>query len=443
MKRYTVYTVCLLLLAVACQPKHTNKTKPTEVQSFARTFKKYPPETHFMGSVEIADQTRVRFTKHQGFEQLTRGVPIGNSSTFKIGSVSKIFTAVLLLKAYEKKMLTLETPLTAFFPENRHWKNIQVKMLLQHQSGIHNFTADSSFFSYRETAQTQQMLLGKISNFPLDFTPGHSTEYSNSNYFLLALILEKLYQQPYAALIKSEIITPLKLRHTFEGTTITAAAQPNSYTYTSHWTLFPPTHLSIPLGSGSLCSNPSDLNRFLSALFEGKLLQQNTLALMLSARQQFGLGIKEYVFNDQKAWGHMGSIDGFKTAALYFPKQKIALSVCSNGTANNFDQFLQELTSEFFNRPQLQISQQQLLQYTGRYQDPTDPKHQPEFSAKNGILYLHLSDFKDPLRYKGAHEFVLDQIHANPIHFVFDTKNNQLTFKQGTFQCTMKKQEQG
>lgn len=175
-----------------------------------------------------------------------------------------------------------------------------------------------------------------ITNAGIDFEPDSKAEYSNSNYVLLSYLLSKVYRIPYSKLLDTKIIKPLKLKNTFFGDKINLKNNETySYRFSKSWTLEPETDMSVPLGAGAVVSTPSELIIFIEALFNNELISLSSLESMKTIKDKYGMGLFQFPFNDKKGFGHTGGIDGFSSILVYFPEDKVAYALTSNGSNFN------------------------------------------------------------------------------------------------------------
>lgn len=289
----------------------------------------------FMGSVAILDNDNVIYTNSTGFrDEKTQQRP-NNKTTYGIGSISKFFTSTLIFKAIEEKKLTLSTKLNEYFPSIKNSDKITIGNLLNHRSGIHNFTNDKDFLDWNTQKKSEAEMLRIITNGGSDFEPDSKADYSNSNYILLSYILEKIYNQSYSNILSEKIIKKLGLRNTYFGNNINETNESYSYKFDKSWIKQTQTDSSIPLGAGAIFSTPTDLTKFASALFNGKIISKQSLKSMIVMKDNFGYGIFEMPFKEKIGYGHRGGIDGFNSVLTYFPKEKISVAIISNG--NNYD----------------------------------------------------------------------------------------------------------
>lgn len=292
----------------------------------------------FTGSVSVSKDGKTIYSRGLGFADAATNKKIDTNTKFRIGSITKTFTATLVFKAVEEKKLNLTDKLSAYFPTVPNASKITISNLLNHRTGIHNFTDDAEYMTYMTDAKTQEEMVAIIAKSPSDFEPDSKAEYSNSNYVLLSYILEKAYKKPYKEILDQKIIKPLGLKNTqFGGKINVANNEANSYKSSETKEKESETDMSIPMGAGGIISTPNDLSRFIEALFSGKIISMASVNQMKTIKDNYGMGLFEYPFNDKKGYGHSGGIDGFTSLLSYFPEDKVTFALTSNsgGLKNN------------------------------------------------------------------------------------------------------------
>lgn len=306
-----------------------------------------------MGTLSIKSGNKEPLSYYAGLSNVETGQPITKESTFRIGSISKMFTAVMILQLLDEEKLSLSNSLHLYFPEFPKATEITIEHLLRHRSGIHNFTNDPEYLDYLSKAQTRDEMLAHITAKGFDFNPGEKAEYSNSNYILLGYIIEQLTSSTYAQQLKERIIEPLKLNQTKAG--FPGPADKNevlSYEFGGNrWENATSTDLSIPHGAGMVISTTKDLNTFISGLFQGKLLKAETLAKMTTVVDGFGMGVFPIPFGDRLAFGHNGGIDGFSSTLAYFPEDSTSFALCLNGVRFPMNDIAIGVLSCYYNLP--------------------------------------------------------------------------------------------
>ena len=313
----------------------------TSAQTFDKTkldayFDTLANNNKFMGSVAISKNDTLLYTKSVGYTDIETKLKPNENTKYRIGSITKTFTAALIFKAIEENKISLDQTLDKFFPEIINASKITISLMLYHRSGIHNFTNDSAYLTWNTKKKSEAEIVAIISKSGSDFAPDSTAQYSNSNFVLLSYILEKLYNTSYANLLKEKIIQPLKLKNTYFGGKIDLKKNEcNSYTIADEWKKESETDMSVPMGAGGIVSTPTDLTVFLIALLNGKIVSMPNVEKMKTIKEGLGMGIFQVPFNGQKGYGHNGGIDGFSSAAYYFPTDKISYAMTSNG--NNFN----------------------------------------------------------------------------------------------------------
>ncbi|MDD2960723.1 MAG: serine hydrolase [Muribaculaceae bacterium] len=253
-------------------------------------------------------------------------------NTYEIGSITKTFTATLILKAIEENLISLDTKLSKYFPKIANADSITIEQLLRHRSGVKSYTAVDNYLSWNTAPLTQKNILDSIASYTPDFKPGIKFKYSNSNYTLLANILEIIYKKPYSILLKEKITTPLKLNSTFfSATPLESHNTCHSFKFFDKWRIEDFTNPLITIGAAGIQSTPTDLNKFFRAIAEGDILSRKSFVIMTTIKDNFGMGIIQLPFMKSLGYGFTGGIDGFQSIAIYFPTTKISYSLLSNG----------------------------------------------------------------------------------------------------------------
>ncbi len=398
-----------------------------------------------MGTLALAKNGHIIYTRSFGFANVENNTPDNDSTEYRIGSISKSFTAVLVLKSKEKNKLQLDQPIIKWFPHIKYADKITISDLLYHRSGIHNFTDDSTYLSWNTRPQSEAQLLSKIENSGSDFTPGTKMQYSNSNFVLLSIVLENVNGKSYQQLLTDEIIKPLQLHHTFYGGKIDPKNnEANSYEYSNgQYVKSSETDMSVPLGAGAIVSNPTDLLTFINALFSGKVLTHQSLTQMTTAKDNFGMGLFKIPFDGKMSWGHTGGIDGFRSVYSYFPQDSISFALCSNGAAMNINDIsiaaLSAANDLPVKMPDFAVKmpdQKELEKYVGTYSG--DLPFKIFITAKNGSLVAQAEGQSAlTLEYKGNNTFTFEAAGAT---FIFNPEKNSMELQQAGKTFTLSKQ---
>jgi len=391
----------------------------------------------FMGSVAIAQNGHLIYNRTMGFANIEEKQKANENTKYRIGSISKTFTATLIFKAIDEKKLSLDQTIQKFFPDIKSLDKITIAHLLYHRSGIHDFTDDQEeFLKWHTQAKTEKEMLAMISKGGIDFEPGTKSDYSNSNYLLLSYILEKTFKMPYAQILDKYIVKPLALKNTYLGKKINSKNnEASSYHFEGNWKLADETDISIPLGAGGIVSTPIDLVKFNTALFGGKVISQKSLAQMKTVNGKYGMGISAIPFYDKAGFGHSGSIDGFSATFSYFSDGDIAYALTSNGSNFNNNSIslavLSAVFSKNFSIPDFKTVEQStadLDKYLGTYASTAIPIKITITKENTTLIARATGQPAIKLTSKGNHEFKFEEAG---VILSFNPTEKQMTLKQG------------
>lgn len=232
----------------------------------------------FMGNVALFQEGKEIYSNSVGFADIENQNKLHKKHKFRVGSITKIFTSTLTFLAIDERKISLSTSLNTFFPTLQHADSITVGHLLNHRSGIYNFTNQEDYLEWHFKKHSKEEILERIAANENIFLPNERAEYSNSNYVLLTFILEKIHQKSYAQLLKEKITLPLGLKNTYIGDTIQSENnEVFSYRLLENETKETETHLSVPRGAGVIVSTTTDLAYFIESLFAEKILVLPTI----------------------------------------------------------------------------------------------------------------------------------------------------------------------
>jgi len=369
----------IVMLIIACTTRaQVEVYQQFDIVKLDAYFDTLANNNKFMGSVAVSFNRELIYVKSVGFADIEHGLKTNENSKYRIGSISKTFTSVLIFKAIEEGKLEIDQTIDHFFPTIENSSKITIKQLLYHRSGIHNFTADFSYIEWHTQPKTEQEMIEIIVKGGSDFEPDTKTSYSNSNFVLLSYILEKIYQKTFAEILEEKIIKPINLKNTYYGKNINIKDNEcNSYRYAEDaegWIIYTETDMSIPLGAGGIVSTPVDLLLFGEALFNGELVSSNSLQQMKTLKERFGMGLIPFPFYEHIAFGHGGGIDGFGSLFAYFTDSKISFAYTANGLNYSGNDIAITVLSAVFNKPYeipefkiVHLSDEELDKYLGVY----------------------------------------------------------------------------
>ena len=398
----------------------------------------------FMGSVALSKNGELIYTKSIGYADLEHKIKATEKTKYRIGSITKSFTSVLIFKAIEKKKLDLNETIDTWFPTITNSNKITIKHLLTHRSGIHNFTNNANYLQWNTQSKTEKEMIEIIQKGGSDFKPNSRAMYSNSNFVLLTFILEKTFNMSYSELVQTQIIKPLHLANTFVfGKINPKNNEANSYHYFGSWKKEAETDFSVPLGAGAITSTPTDLIKFANALFEGQLLTPESLKIMKTIKEGYGSGLFQVPFYSTIGYGHTGGIDGFRSVYSYFEDDKISYALTSNGTnMNNNDISIAVLSAVFNKSYQIPVytnytlTSEDLDKYLGVYASKQIPLKITVTKNKNTLIIQATGQQAFVVEAKEKDKFSLDQVGAK---FEFNPTEKTMILFQGGGKFKFKK----
>ncbi len=400
-----------------------------------------------MGSISIFSNGKEFYQRSIGYSDVEKNLEANATTKYRIGSITKTFTAVVIMQLVEEDKLKMDSYLSDFFPDVPNSEKITLEHLLRHESGIFNVTDDKDFTTWMKKLQTRDAMLKRIIKNGTLFEPGDETRYSNSNYLLLSYIAEIVEKKDYAAIVEQRIIDKLHLKNTFYGGKINAKDnQARSYVKTEgNWKVTPETDMSVPMGAGGLVSTPDDLNIFYYNLFERDLVSKASLKAMTATNDGTGLGLMKLTFNGFEVYGHGGGIDGFSSIAVHFPEEKITASYIANASDYPLNSIFLEAMKISLGlpyqipdfAPPKALDPEVLDQYVGNYGSPEFPID-VEIFHKEGILYVQGTGQPPvPLDVAGENIFKADQLM---LKLNFNPTEDMMMLEQGGKTSELKRQ---
>ncbi len=299
----------------------------------------------FNGSILIAQNDTIVYEKYFGKIDLRKKDSINENTALHLASTGKTLTAVAILQMIQDGKLSLEDSLQKFFPEFPY-SGITVRMLLSHHSGLPNYLyfITDSIWDKTKKVTNQDVLDILYSKQPKAyFTPGSRYGYSNTNFVLLALIIEKLSGEKYPEYMKEHFFEPLQMDHTYVFTPGDSATATPSFNYNNR--LWQNDFLEWTYGDKNIYSTPRDLFRWSEALFNGKLINPSLLDSAFTPQQfgsqqkskrivsihNYGLGFRLlFAPNGKKVIYHFGRWHGFNAAFARLEDEKVTIIILGN-----------------------------------------------------------------------------------------------------------------
>jgi len=296
--------------------------------------KSYTADNAFMGTVLVAEGDHTLLDQGYGMADLEWNIPNSPEVKFRLGSLTKQFTATLVLLLQQDGKLHIEDPVGKYLPDApKSWEKITLANLLGHTSGIPNFTSDKEFGPWGMSPHTAAEEIAFFRDKPLEFEPGSKFAYSNSNYEVLGAVIEKVSGEKYGDLLHKRIFQPLGMQDTgLDTDDLILPKRAQGYRPGKEGLVHARSEsMTVPWAAGSIYSTTGDLLRWERGLFGGKVLNDASLAAMTTAgKGDYGLGVAVVQQDGVKIIQHGGGIEGFNTQLSYVPDRKITIVVLSN-----------------------------------------------------------------------------------------------------------------
>ncbi|RQO77903.1 peptidase [Pedobacter sp. KBW01] len=431
MRSIATLLLCLLILNTRAQQINTAK-----LDSF---FNALGVNQKAMGSFAVSKNGKLVYQRSLGFRTVKRDTLRADSLTcYRIGSITKVFTATMIFQLIEEGKLSPDTKLAVFYPKLPNAPEINIAQLLSHSSGLMDYVNDVSGKSWITRAHAQSELLDTIVKRAPHFIPGSKQQYCNSGYLLLAGIIEKITGKSYSKALESRISKRIGLKQTQSGIiNNTGAAEASSYGMRNQWTQITDIYFPNVIGVGDILSTPADMLKFLNALSSGKLVSEKSFAKMSNFNQGdlFGMGLIKVPFYNQIGFGHNGATYGTFSMLCNFPSSGISVALSLNGQGYSLNEITiamlsicNDMSFEIPTFKDVELSPEQLKACLGIYSNKTLP-FKITITENGGKLQAQATGQSHfPLQPTSANTFRFD---AAGIKIVFSPELSQMTFSQG------------
>lgn len=405
------------------------------------------------GAVIVAKDGQFVVNKGFGLADVAANTPITADTKFRIGSVTKQFTAAAILLLHEDGKLDVDAPFCNYMESCPDaWKPVTVRNLATMSSGIPSFTGLPEFRELRKKDMKPAESIGLVSHLPLKAKPGEVYEYSNTNYIILGMIIERLSGQSYEQFITERITKPLDLKNTGydHGKERLPHAALGYSLKDDEVVPAEQASMMVPFSAGALYSTTGDLYKWNVALHGGKLFKQpETLGLMLTPSQNnyaFGVDVATDSLG-RKRVAHGGAIEGFLSEAAYYPAEKLFIAILVNNDRVPASEALLALTSIVDGKPYtlpkrraaIKVDAAILDKYVGEYE--LTPTIRFKFTREgDGLMLEPPGQPKTPVYAESETEFFLKIVDAT-FKFLTDEsgKVTGLEFTQAGRTSKMKK----
>ncbi len=394
----------------------------------------------FNGSALVAQHGKIILEKGYGYKDADTKVLNDSNGIFQIGSITKQFTATVILKLQEEGKLSINDKLDKYFPQFIYGNDITIEHLLTHTSGIYNYTndIDENDSAIVSNPVSKYVVLDIIFNKPLDFPPGTQFRYSNSGYYLLGLIIEKVTGQPYETVVRKMIFDPLQMQHSgFDFIHLTdsnktvgyRALNANEHIVAQRW------DSTVTYSAGAIYSTCSDLYKWANTIAKRQILSLTSWQQAFTPHlQHYGYGLFIDSSFGKQSIRHSGGLPGFVSYFTYYPSEDLTIILLNNKgyygeglagistglAAIMFHQPYQLLTAH----KEVTISRSSLKKYTGVY--AFDRTHKAFVTLEDNRLQIAAPAGglpKSPL-YAESDTFFYLKIIDGIIEFVKDDNGN-------------------
>ena len=428
----------LLLVFLFNNSSFTQESKKQHLDSILTTLE---DDNTIMGSMFVSKNNIQAYSKSIGYNSIESNIKSTEETKYRIGSITKMFTSVMIFQLIDTNKLDLDSKLSEFYPTIKNADKITIGNLLNHRSGVFNFTNLENFNPY--VKKSKQLILLEIEKFTPVFEPNTKTEYSNTNYILLGYILEEIHQKSYAKILQNTIVDKLSLKNTYYGDSINIKNnEAESYVFDKNWIKSNETHMSLPHGAGAIVSTPKELTIFMNALMGEKLVSKKSLHKMKTTTNGLGYGIAEFKIYDRILYGHNGGIDGFKSLLIYDPKENISVAFTSNSSKIGLKKIVVDGLETFMSIPyektkEMEVNSDYLNTYAGVYKSEKAPFTLTFYIKENTLFGGPTGNHHNLLLPSKENQFKLE---SEGTIIDFDPKTNSLVLSINDMKLPFSKQ---
>ncbi len=341
----------------------------------------YSKLNKFNGSALVAKNGTILLNKGYGYRNAADKLMNNEESIFQLGSITKQFTAAVILKLQEEKKLKVTDKLSKFFPDYPKGDSITIKQLLTHTSGIYSYTNDGNFMANEITKnKSREEMMALFKDKPLDFSPGTGWNYSNSGYSLLGYIIEVVTKKSYEEAVRKYIFTPLHMTHSgFDFTHLKSPDKTTGYFMLDDKSSNPAPVVdsTVSFSAGAIYSITSDLYLWHKALEQNTILsktQQQEAYTPVKNNYGYGWGIDS--IEGKRRVGHGGGIPGYITNESRVPEDDIDIVLLSNASDRSLDEITKSIYAILYNKAYelpkerivILLPEETLKQYEGEYE---------------------------------------------------------------------------
>ncbi|MEZ2338346.1 serine hydrolase domain-containing protein [Mucilaginibacter sp. RCC_168] len=328
--------ICFLSVSSYSLAQQDHRTFPEVGSQLDQYLNSAVTANAFNGSVLVAKKGHIILKKGYGWKNYSKHTLNDENTIFQIASLTKSFTATLIMKLQDEGKLSVNDKVTKYFPAFPQWHKISIKNLLDHTSGLYDFAQDigpedSLLVSH---PVTQNYILHKFTNKPPAFKPGAKFRYSNSNYYLLGMIIEKLTGKSYEKVVRETIFKPFHMDHSgFDFIHLKSPLKATGYQKLNGEIQKKAFYVdsTIYFSAGGIYSTVGDLYQWTKVLAEKSILTQKSWKTMLTKNLgNYGFGWWVDTLSKKAVIRHSGGLIGFKSYITYFPDQDVTIIILNN-----------------------------------------------------------------------------------------------------------------
>jgi CubicO group peptidase (beta-lactamase class C family) len=371
----------------------------TPAQEIDELLKEYTKQNIFNGVALVAQKGKILLEKGYGYKNVATKTPNDTNTIFQIGSITKQFTAAIILQLQEQHRLSVQDRLSKYIPDYPGGDSMTLEHLLTHTSGIYNYTQDETMMrSIAGNSIRTDSLIAKFKYKPPDFAPGSKYNYSNSGYVLLGYVIEKVTGKSYFSVIRENIFTPLGMTHSgFDFKRLKSQQKATGYFRLNAKSIEPASIVdsSMSYAAGSIFSTLSDLYKWDRALYTNLIIHDSSLQKAFTPfKSNYGYGWVIDSSYEKKVVMHEGSIYGFVSFIARIPADEICIILLDNKESPGLPKIAENINSILNQQPydfpkprnEIIVDTGVLKQYTGQYQ--LSSKFIITISLENGQLML-------------------------------------------------------
>jgi CubicO group peptidase (beta-lactamase class C family) len=326
-----------LFFILTAYSSHSFAQGSTDIASKLDDYLKSANEAYrFNGAGLVVHNGEVLLNKGYGFSDMKSKTPNTADTRFPLLSITKTFTATIILKLQDEKKLSVNEKLSKYFADYPNGSKITIHHLLTHSSGIHNYSddvgeEDSAIVNH---AISKDLVMSRFKDKPLDFAPGKEYSYNNSGFYLLGLIIEKVTGKPYETVVRDYIFNPLEMTESgFDFNGVPKAIKAQGYQFWDREKIVPYKHFdsTYAYSAGSIYSTTNDMLKWAGAVSAKQILSPETWELAFKPKiQNYGYGWQTGQFFGRKYVKHSGGYPGYMSEFIFYPNENLSIVLLNN-----------------------------------------------------------------------------------------------------------------